>query len=140
MDVPNRKRETSYHSLYYQTTRSGKHPKTFLSGFYGYLYVYGYASYHDLPKVELVGCGAHVRREFDEVLKSLPANLQNTELSCAAKIGLQFFNRLFAINKMDECTPEQDYKKYLKQGKPVLDEFLVWLKIQKARVAPKTKL
>ena len=128
----------------YQTTRAGKHPKTFLKGFSGYLHVDGYAGYHDLPKVELVGCWAHARRKFDEALKSLPANLQNIEPPCAAKIGLQFCNRLFAIdkkiNKMDDCTPEHRYKERLKQSKPVLDDFLAWLKIQKARVAPKTKL
>lgn len=128
----------------YQTTRSGKHPKAFLQGFSGYLHVDGYAGYGDLPKVELVGCWAHARRKFDEALKSLPAKLQNTEQPCAAKIGLQFCNRLFAIdkkiNKMDECTPKLRYQERLKQSKPVLDDFLVWLKTEKARVAPKTKL
>lgn len=128
----------------YQTTRAGKHPKAFLQGFSGYLHVDGYAGYHDLKNVELVGCWAHARRKFDEALKSLPANLQNSEKPCAAKIGLQFCNRLFAIdkkiNKMDECTPTIRYEERLKQSKPVLDEFLEWLKTEKARVAPKTKL
>ena len=41
---------------------------------------------------------------------------------------------------MDDCTPEHRYKERLKASKPVLDDFLAWLKIQKARVAPKTKL
>lgn len=41
---------------------------------------------------------------------------------------------------MDDCTPEHRYKERLKQNKPILDDFLAWLKIQKARVAPKTKL
>ena len=128
----------------YQTTRSGKHPKAFLQGFSGYLHVDGYAGYHDLKNVELVGCWAHARRKYDEALKSLPANVQKNEQPCAAKIGLQFCNRLFAIdkkiNKMDNCTPEHRYEERLKQSKPVLDDFLVWLKTEKARVAPKTKL
>lgn len=128
----------------YQTTRASKHPKAFLQGFSGYLHVDGYAGYHDLPRVELVGCWAHARRKFDEALKSLPANLQNTEQPCAAKIGLQFCNRLFAIdkkmNKLDDCTPERRYEERLKQSKPVLDDFFVWLKTEKARVAPKKKL
>ena len=72
----------------YQITRADKHPKAFLKGFSGYLHVDGYAGYHDLPKVELVGCWAHARRKFHEALKSLPANLHNSEKPCAAKIGL----------------------------------------------------
>lgn len=43
----------------YQTTRAGKHPKAFLQGSFGYLHVDGYAGYHDLPNVELVGCLKH---------------------------------------------------------------------------------
>lgn len=128
----------------YQTTRSGKHPKAFLQGFSGYLHVDGYAGYHDLKNVELVGCWAHARRKYDEALKSLPANVQKNAQPCAAKVGLQFCNRLFAIdkkiNKMANCTPEHRYEERLKQSKPVLDDFLVWLKTEKARVAPKTKL
>lgn len=41
---------------------------------------------------------------------------------------------------MDAYTPELRYQKRLKQSKPVLDDFLVWLKREKACVAPKTKL
>ena len=128
----------------YQTTRAGKHPKAFLHGFSGYLHVDGYAGYHDLPKVKLLGCFAHARRKFDEALKSLPTDLQKSETPCAAKIGLQFCNRLFAIDKKinsrEGCTPEIRHKERLEHSQPVLDDFLAWLKIEKARVAPKTKL
>ena len=40
----------------YQTTRAGKHPQQFLSGFKGYLHVDGYAGYNGLPDVILSGC------------------------------------------------------------------------------------
>jgi transposase len=49
----------------YQTSRHSKHPKGFLKGFAGYLHVDGYAGYHDLKNVELVGCWAHSRRKYD---------------------------------------------------------------------------
>lgn len=92
----------------------------------------------------MIGCWAHARRKYDEALKSLPANLQNTELTDAAKIGLQFCTRLFAIdkkiNKMDDFTHKCRYEKRLKQSKAVLDDFLVWLKTEKNRIAPKIKL
>ena len=54
----------------YQQTRAAEHPKTFLSGYHGYLQVDGYAAYHTLPKeIRIVGCFAHARRKFDEALK-----------------------------------------------------------------------
>lgn len=128
----------------YQTTRAGKHPKAFLNGFSGYLHVDGYAGYHDLPKVKLVGCWAHARRKFDEALKSLPVDVQKSDKPCAAKAGLQFCNRLFAIdkniNKIDNCTPKIRHQERLDHSQPVLDDFLAWLKSEKVRVAPKTKL
>lgn len=70
--------------------------------------------------------------------------MQKNAQPCTAKVGLQFCNRLFAIdkkiNKTANFTPEHRYEERLKQSKPVLDDFLVWLKTEKARVAPKTKL
>lgn len=128
----------------YQPTRAKEHPKAFLEGFSGYLHVDGYAGYHHVPNVKLVGCWAHARRKFDEALKSLPIELQKSAQPCGAKTGLQFCNRLFAIdkkiNQMKNCTPELRYEERLKQSQPVLDDFLAWLQIEKPRVAPKSKL
>ncbi|MDQ0062465.1 hypothetical protein J2T14_004665 [Paenibacillus harenae] len=44
----------------YQKTSGGEHPQIFLSGFKGYLHVDGYAGYHKVPGVTLVGFG-HMR-------------------------------------------------------------------------------
>ena len=54
----------------YQKTRGGEHPQIFLSGFKGYLHVDGYAGYHTVTGVTLVGCWAHARRKYDEALKA----------------------------------------------------------------------
>lgn len=48
----------------YQTTRAGKHPRQFLSGFKGYVHVDGYAGYNGLPGVTLVGCWSHYPRNM----------------------------------------------------------------------------
>ncbi|MFA9459196.1 IS66 family transposase, partial [Halalkalibacter sp. AB-rgal2] len=79
----------------YQQTRASKHPKKFLSPFKGYLHVDGYAGYNGIPNVKLVGCWAHARRKFDEALKALPEQERTKDV--LAKQGLQFCNRLFAI-------------------------------------------
>ncbi|MBC7325412.1 MAG: IS66 family transposase, partial [Moorella sp. (in: Bacteria)] len=121
----------------YQTTRAGKHPRRFLTGFKGYLHVDGYTGYNELPDVTLVGCWAHARRKFDEALKALPEDKRNKAV--AAREGLEFCNRLFAIEReLKDKTPEERYQIRQVRSKPVLDAFLAWLKNQKARVLPKS--
>lgn len=57
----------------YQSGRGAVHPREFLEGFKGYLHTDGYAGYHNLPEdITVVGCWAHLRRKFDEAMKSLP--------------------------------------------------------------------
>lgn len=122
----------------YKETRAGENPKEFLSGFKGYLQVDGYAGYHKVENVTLVGCMAHARRGFTDVLKSLPANSPKPE---TATEGLQFCNKLYAIEReLKELDPEERYEKRLEKSKPVLDAFLSWLQIQEQRVLPKSGL
>jgi transposase len=120
----------------YQETRAGENPMKFLKEFKGYLQVDGYAGYHKVENVTLVGCWAHARRGFTDVLKSLPAN---SIKPVTATEGLQFCNQLFTIErKLKELAPEERYEQRLKQSKPVLDDFLSWLKIQEQNVLPKS--
>lgn len=85
----------------------------------------------------MVGCWAHARRKFDEALKALPDKKRSA--SVAAKEGLEFCNRLFAIErKLSKATDEERYKKRLARSRPVLDAFLVWLKDQSTKVLPKS--
>jgi transposase len=120
----------------YQETRAGENPKKFLDGFKGYLSVDGYAGYNKVPDVTLVGCWAHARRGFSDVLKSLPANSMKP---VTATEGLNFCNQLFVVErKLKELDSEERYNERLKQSKPVLDAFLSWLKIQEQKVLPKS--
>ncbi len=121
----------------YQTTRANKHPKKFLEGFKGYLHVDGYSGYNEIPDVILVGCWSHARRKFDEALKALPKDKRTADV--AAKKGLAFCNRLFDIERaLKDTTSSERYKIRLEQSKPVLDEFLAWLKQQRPHVLPKS--
>jgi len=123
----------------YKTTRAGKHPKKFLSGFKGYLQVDGYSGYDLLPDVTLVGCWAHARRKFDEALKVLPADKRASPST--ALEGLNFCNQLFAIEReLSEATPEERYKARLERSRPVLDVFSAWLKTRSSRVLPQSLL
>lgn len=90
-----------------------------------------------MPNITLVGCWAHARRNFSEALKALPANKRDKPV--AAKEGLDFCNRLFAIERgLKDSTLEERYAAQLKYSRPVLDEFLAWLKWQRPRGLPKS--
>jgi transposase len=122
----------------YKKTRAGENPKEFLSGFKGYLQVDGYAGYHKVENFMLVGCMAHARRGFTDVLKSLPVN--SPKLNPATE-GLQFCNTLYAIEReLKGLDPKERYEKCLEKSQPVLDPFLSWLQLQEQRVLPKSGL
>ena len=123
----------------YQPGRGGKHPKEFLNGFRGYLHTDGYAGYHSLPEgITVVGCWAHLRRKFDEAVKSLPKG--KAKCSSAAQ-GLAYCNLLFTIEQEfseKKVTEKERYHERLKQAKPVLDALWSWASIRNA--APKSAL
>lgn len=121
----------------YQKTRAGEHPRDFLSGFSGYLHVDGYAGYNKVADVTLIGCWAHARRKFDESLKALPNS--KPKVSVAAQEGLDFCNRLFAIERdLKNSTRDERYAARLERSRPVLDAFSAWLRKQKPRILPKS--
>ena len=111
----------------YQPTRSGSHPRRFLEGFKGYLHCDGYAGYNGLgAQITRVGCFAHARRKFDETVKSLPAEAKE---AVSANIGLDFFNKLFELEKnyeKESLLPDERYKRRLEKSKPISDEFFSW--------------
>ncbi len=112
----------------YQPDRSGKRPAAFLKGFKGYLHTDGYAGYHSylLEDVVVVGCWAHARRKFDEALKGLAE--KDREGSLAQK-GKRYCDRLFKIEKrLKDISLQNRHKERQEQARPVLDEFLAWLK------------
>jgi len=121
----------------YQTTRASKHPDNFLSGFKGYLQTDGYSGYGKLASVTLVGCLAHARRKFTDALKVLPA--EQKDKAVAANIGLDYCNKLFAIERqLKDMSNQERYEKRLDLSKPLLDEFHVWLKRQRQQTLPKS--
>jgi len=108
----------------YQETRSSSHPKRFLEGWRGYLHTDGYSGYHSLSGVTPVGCWAHMRRKFDEALKSMSAAERE---SSKAQTGLEFCNNLFAFEReFAELDPSDRFKRRLELSKPEADKFFAW--------------
>jgi len=113
----------------YQPSRRKEHPKDFLGGWSGYLHTDGYAGYHSLPEnIVVVGCWAHARRKFDEVLNGTP---EKGREKSGALIGKRYCDKLFAIEKqLAVIAPKERFYKRQEQAKPVLDEFWSWLNSQ----------
>ena len=121
----------------YQPGRGAKHPKEFLSGFKGYLHTDGYAGYHSLPEeITVVGCWAHLRRKFDEAVKSLP---KGKAKGSSASQGLTYCNLLLGIEQeLADKKATERYAQRLEQAKPVLDAMFAWANSRTA--APKSAL
>jgi hypothetical protein len=77
--------------------------------------------------------------EVQEALKALPADSRSPDL--AARRGLEFCNRLFAIERdLEQLTPDERFEARQKRSRPVLDAFLAWLHEQSSQVLPKGTL
>jgi len=121
----------------YQPGRGSVHPREFLAGFKGYLHTDGYSGYHSLPgEITVVGCWAHLRRKFDEAVKSLP---KGKAKGSSASQGLAYCNLLFGIEEeIAGKSAEERYEERRKQAKPVLDAMFAWANTRTA--APKSAL
>jgi len=119
----------------YQPDRRAIRPAEFLKDFKGYLHTDGYDGYHKLnDNIIIVGCWAHARRKFDEVLKSLPPEDRK---GSSTLVGKQFCDKLFKLeDALTDLAPEERFKQRLKYSKPVMDEFFAWAEALKP--TPKT--
>jgi hypothetical protein len=121
----------------YQRDRKHTHPEAFLKDFSGFLHADGYDGYHKLPdRITVVGCWAHLRRKFDEMLQTLPKDKR--ESSDTAK-GVAYCDRLFHLEKQFVLlTPEERQKERERQSKPLVEDFYAW--VGSLRELPKSLL
>jgi transposase len=121
----------------YQPDRKHIHPEVFLKDFSGFLHADGYDGYHMLPgRITVVGCWAHLRRKFDEMLQTLPKDKRDS--SAAAK-GIAYCDKLFHLEKQFALlSPEERQKERERLSKPLVEEFYAW--IDSLNALPKTLL
>jgi transposase len=123
----------------YRPTRAGSVPLSFLDGFKGYVQTDGYNGYDALGRkagIVMVGCWAHARRKFHEVLQA--ASPQVAKRKLAAEEALEFIARLYRIEKearAKELSVPERYELRQQQAQPVLEEFKRWLH-EKAPLTP----
>ncbi|MDD2302291.1 MAG: IS66 family transposase, partial [Eubacteriales bacterium] len=111
----------------YQPDRKAEHPKEFLKDFHGYLHADGYSGYHSLPNtITVIGCWAHARRKFDEVLKGMSEKARTGSLAEKAK---RYCDRLFALEtEFADLTPEERFNRRQKESNLLMEEFFRWLR------------
>jgi transposase len=118
----------------YHPSRSGQIPINFLGSYSGYVQTDAYSGYDALgrkPEIILVGCWAHARRKFVEVINARESNKRSKKQKIgSAEVAISFIRKLYAIEKeaeINELSYEQIYELRRERSKPILDDFKKWL-------------
>lgn len=116
----------------FTTGRGGEHPAAHLAGYEGYLQADGYAGYNTLyrnPKTKAprsvteVGCWAHARRKFTDILEKNPSPVA---AEAVVRIG-----ELFVIERgLKGAPPDERRRVRQRQASPRLAALRPWLEAQ----------
>lgn len=123
----------------YHPTRSGEVVKAFLRGFKGFVQTDGYAGYNFLDEekdVIHIGCWAHCRRGFNDVIK---AQGKNRKIG-AADEAMKYIKALYRLEKQareQNYSAEEIYQMRQTQAKPILKKFKKWLSKKSLQTPPK---
>jgi len=109
----------------YQPSRSGTYAAEFLKGFNGYLQTDMYQGYRqfvkDNPHIIHVGCLAHARRYFADIVKV-------HKTPGLAHEAIQFFKTLYAIEQdIKDLSVEARHQIRQEKSNPTLKDFKAWL-------------
>lgn len=117
----------------YDPTRSADVPNRLLKDFKGYLQADGYAGYDEICKSEdiiRVGCMAHVRRKFVDVLKASEKHGDAVDMLERIKV-------LYKIEEEStEKTAEERKQIRLEKALPILNEMKAWLDKRQNKYPP----
>ena len=123
----------------YAPTRRGAVAQEFLTGFQGHLQTDDYSGYHALcrkPGVISVGCFAHARRKFTDIVKIIKTPGKAAE-------ALAFIEKLYEIEryaKDNNIPPDKVKEIRQKKARPIWDAYKLWLENNIVRVPPKNPL
>ena len=126
---------------FYAPGRGGEYAERFLDGFDGILQVDGYAGYNRLTgpdrkggaPLRLAFCWSHARRRLREIYDSSGSEI--------AAEGLRRIDELYAIEAdIRGSPPDRRLTERQTRSAPLVEAFGDWLKQQRARVSPKSRL
>lgn len=129
--------------FHYAPTRGGDEAQHIVGDFRGYLQTDGYCGYNALGNREgivHVGCLAHVRRKFVDVLR--PGEKKTGKLNTAQTV-INLIASIYALEKHaaeKKLAPEAIYLLRQKQGRPILDQIKTLLDLRKESAPPKSLL
>lgn len=129
----------------YHPSREAEVAANFLEGYRGNVQTDGYAGYDFLdhrPGITHLGCWAHVRRKFVEVIKAA-GKLRSQKKIGAAEEAVEMIRKLYAIEKNareQEFDPEKIYNERQEKSKPLIAEFRSWLLEKSPKAPPKSLL
>jgi transposase len=125
----------------YHPTRSGAVAEEILAGYKGYVQTDGYIGYDFLKKqsdVVHVGCMAHVRRKFVEIVK-LAGKSPGKGGKGNAQHVLDEIGKLYAVEKKAReggLSPEEIYRLRQAEAKPVFDKLEEFLRDLQPKTPP----
>jgi len=123
----------------YHPTRSGDVVREFLGEFKGVVQTDGYSGYDFLDRqvgILHIGCWAHARRKFMDVIKAQGKNRK----SGSADKALSYIKKLYKLEKeaqRDGLSVELIYRMRQEKAKPVLADFKKWLDKKTMQTPPK---
>jgi transposase len=123
----------------YHPTRSGDVVRTFLRDFQGYVQTDGYAAYNFLDyekDIHHIGCWAHARRKFNDVIK---AQGKNRKIG-AADEAMKYIKKLYRLERharKNDFSVEEIYRIRQDEAKPILEDFKKWLSKKSLQTPPK---
>ena len=130
----------------YHPTRAGDVAAVFLKGYKGVVQTDGYAGYGFIDNIKEIlhmGCWAHVRRKFLDVVKAANKTKNGKKKPGNADHALKYIHKLYKIEKDAKAkglTNGDLLREREEKAKPVLDEFKLWLDSKVDEVPPKSLL
>lgn len=121
----------------YAPGRGGIFPTIFLEKFKGYLQTDAYGGYNSLrarEDIKVLGCMAHVRRKFVEIVK-------RSNNKGKAHVAVTYISKLYAVEKQareTNLTPDKIFELRQEKSKPILEKFKVFLDELVPKVPPKS--
>ena len=128
----------------YHPTRSGQEALQFLDDYRGYIQSDDYNGYDYLSGKEGIvhlGCWAHARRKFMDVVKVRKKHRGNRgNPRTLADQALDYIGKLYGVERQirrEKLSLAQIYQHRQKESKPVLDQFKSWLDATEPLTPPK---
>ena len=116
----------------YHPTRQTAFAQELLRDYQGFVQTDGYQGYGFLdgcPKIIHLGCWAHVRRKFADVVKTRAKEKPRAK-KAHAEMALDFIGKLYRLERKatkEDLSSQERLKRRQLEGKQILNDFKAWL-------------